>query len=128
MNWKPFLIQLTLVTVATAILLYVMHRFISALQQDTLLSWISLAGMVGLSFLMFLFGRRAAMSDNKHTFTNVIVGFVIGKMGFCLAVVMAYNELMQPQTKFFLLPFFIIYAVYTMYECYFMIRLGKMQI
>ena len=128
MNWNRFLMLLGLISVATVAALWPLHHFIPALQQDALLSWISIGGMSLLSILMFYFGRAAALSDNKHTFTNVIVGFVIGKMGFCVALVIVYNKIMLPQTKFFILPFFLIYIIYTVYECYFLIRLGKMQI
>ena len=119
---------LGLLTLVTIGILWPTHHFISLFQQDALLSWISIGGMSLLSLLMFYFGRVAALSDNKHTFTNVVVGFVIGKMGFCVAMILVYNKLMQPQTKFFIIPFFFIYIVYTIYECYFLIRLGKMQI
>ncbi|MEO1517296.1 MAG: hypothetical protein AAFV95_19880 [Bacteroidota bacterium] len=127
MSWNRFLLELTALTAGLLLLLFVMHQNIVQLQSDAILSWIATAAMANLCLLLFGIGRGAAMSDNKHSFTNVIVGSVLGKMGLCVMLVLTYSKLAEPTSKWFLLPFFLIYVVYTAYECYFMIRLGKMQ-
>jgi len=72
-------------------------------------------------------GYRSARSTNRHKFTNTIVGFIFYKMMLSVAFVFIYVKVMKPSDSLFLIPFFIIYLCFTIFETYFMIKLGKMR-
>ena len=84
------------------------------------------AVFVSLSVLMYLAGYRAAMSENKNDFTNAILGFTVAKMFLAILVLIGYTQLARPQDKLFIIPFFGIYLIYTIFETYFMMKLGRM--
>lgn len=127
MEAKHFYIQLLILSAAVALGLYFLNR-LPQLQAHAPLSWISLAGFIGLSTLMFYTGKRSAKSENKNDFTNVVLGFTIGKMFMAILVIYAYLQLAQPQGKVFILPFFGIYLIFTAFETFFMMKLGKSKV
>ncbi|MCB0633215.1 MAG: hypothetical protein KDD15_25925, partial [Lewinella sp.] len=98
------------------------------LQNDAPLSWLSLFLFILLSILMYYVGKRSSMSENKNDFTNVVLGFTIGKMFLSIMIIYAYFSLMQPEGKWFIIPFFIVYFMYTAFETYFMMKLGKTKV
>lgn len=124
MSQGRFYLQLILLSLLVAIALYFLHQ-LPQLQAYSLLSWISLVFFIVLSAIMYRVGYQAAVSDNKHHFTNTVMGFTIGKMMIAILIILGYLKLAEPETKLFVLPFFGIYLIYTIFETYFMIRLGK---
>jgi hypothetical protein len=125
MSQRRFYLQLILLSLAVAIALYFLH-LLPQLAAYAGLSWISLVFFIVLSVVMYEVGSQAATSDNKHNFTNTVIGFTIGKMMIAILIILGYLKLAEPETKLFVLPFFGIYLIYTIFETYFMIRLGKM--
>lgn len=124
MTTQQFLLQLLGVTILTATALVGMFQATAiAPYQD--IGWISLGTFVILSAGMFFAGRSAANSTNKNNFTSAILGFTMGKMMLAIAILFVYMQLMNPPDKFFILPFFAVYFIFTAFETYFMIRLGK---
>jgi len=124
MTNKAFLLQLggvILITVAALLGLYQVPK----LAPYQVLGWISLGGFVFLSMVMFFLGRSAANSSNKNTFTNTIMRFTMGKMKFAIMIVYAYLQMAAPTDKFFVIPFFLVYFIFTAFETYFMMKLGK---
>lgn len=127
MSRQNFFKQLGVLSIALILLLFLLHAF-TAFKAFQVLSWLSLGLFILLSIGMYFGGYQAAMSDNKHTFTNAVLGFTIGKMVLSVIVILTYNELAQPESKLFLIPFFVIYVIFTVFETYFMMKLGKMKI
>ncbi|MEN0003988.1 MAG: hypothetical protein AAF798_07590 [Bacteroidota bacterium] len=127
MTKSSFYIQLTVITLISAGLVYGLSQF-EQTKPYVGLGWLSLALFTVLTLLMFVFGYQTAQSKNKNTFTSTVLGFTAGKMFMSLIVIVLYNSLMEPPTKWFILPFFMVYLIYTVFETYFMMRLGKMEI
>ena len=120
-----FFLLLAIITLLAAGGVFLLSRQ-PALQAYSDLSWISLFFFVGISIVMYYAGFRAALSDNKYQFTNVVMGFTFGKMMLSVLIILAYNKLMEPASKFFILPFFGLYVLYTIFETYFLMKLGRM--
>ena len=125
MSQRSFFIQLGALSLVTAILIFFLNR-LPRLQAYSLLSWISLGAFIALCILMYLAGYRAALSDNKNDFTNAVLGFTVGKMFLAILVIFGYSQLANPPDKLFIIPFFAIYLIYTIFETYFMMKLGRM--
>ncbi|MCO6478563.1 MAG: hypothetical protein J5I94_18165 [Phaeodactylibacter sp.] len=125
MSQRSFFIQLGILSFITAALLFFLNR-LPPLQAYSALSWISLAVFIALSTFMYRAGYRAATSDNKNDFTNAVLGFTVGKMFLAILVILGYSQLAQPPDKLFIIPFFAIYLIYTIFETYFMMKLGRM--
>jgi hypothetical protein len=124
MTHPSFFAQLATVTALTAGALYAL--FLSPkLAPYHLMGWVSLGGFVLLSVLMYFVAGSAARSKNKNDFTNTVLGFTTGKMMLAAAIIFTYLLLAEPADKLFVIPFFVVYFIFTAFETYFMIKLGK---
>ncbi len=126
MTKRSFFNQLGGLSVGIALLLIILN-FIPQIQADISVSWISWLFFIVFTIAVFYVAQKAALSANPHTFTTVIMGVVIGKMFFSVLIILLYVKLMNPETRYFLLPFFAIYFSFTIFELYFMTKLGKMK-
>ena len=78
-----------------------------------------------LTVAMFFAGGITAKSSNKNLFTTIVLGFTFSKIFLSLIVVLGYYQLAQPTSKLFLLPFFIVYLIFTIFETYLMMQIGQ---
>jgi len=78
-----------------------------------------------LTLGMFFVGNITAKSSNKGLFTAMVMGFTFGKIFLSLFVVIGYHQIGQPTSKIFLLPFFIVYLIFTIFETYLMMQISQ---
>ena len=126
MSRPTFFLQLLGLSLLTAAGIYFVNQT-PVMQGHAPLAWTALAFFVLFCTLMYFSAYRAALSNNKHDFTNTFLGFTVGKMFMAVIIVYTYLQLVKPTEKLFILPFFGIYLIYTIFEGYFMSKLGKME-
>ena len=78
-----------------------------------------------LTLAMFLLGGATAKNKDTNLFTGVVLGFTFGKIFLSFLIVVGYHQLAQPTSKIFLLPFFIVYLIFTIFETYLMMQIGQ---
>ena len=126
MTQRSFYNQLVALSLSVAALLILLN-FIPLFQADIPVSWISWAFFIIFTIVVFYVSKSAAISANPHNFTSVIIGVVIGKMFFSILIILLYIKIFNPESRYFLLPFFAIYFTFTIFELSFMTKLGKMK-
>lgn len=119
-----FFRQLSIITLLTAAVLFALNQW-SVLSPYQEFSWISLAFFVLLTLSMYVVGTLTAKSKSTAAFTGTILGFTFGKMLFSVVIVIVYFQYVRPSTRAFVIPFFLVYLVYTAFETSFMMKLGK---
>jgi len=118
-------IRITLLTIAVTTVLILLSTLVPQLYIHLYYSF-GLLGMFSLlSVAVFFFGKILASSENKYLYNNLIVINFISKMIFSLIAVVIYVKLFQPANDFHLIPFVVIYLIFTIYEVYFMTRQAK---
>lgn len=121
---KQFWIGLIGTIVLSTIIAVGIHAF-ERMADYWPLSAITIFIFTVLSIAAFYGGKLAAQSTNKHLFTSVIMGFTMIKMIFSGIIVLSYNALAEPAEKFFVLPFFILYIIFTAFEMVVMIKQAR---
>jgi hypothetical protein len=124
MKQSQFFIQLTIISALVALLFFILHQF-TRLAQYQDFSWICLSVFVVLSILVFFVGRQKAQHQNPNVFNSLLLSVTFGKMFLAVILVFAYHRTALPQERSFLIPFFIVYLVFTVYEVYFLTKLGN---
>jgi hypothetical protein len=125
MTFQRFLTLLG-ITVASAILLNFSLSFVvSTLNNYNGMGLWSLILFTFISFVLFYLGKLAAQSTNKLLFNNVIMASVFLKMMAAIVVLLVYKKQYHPQSNVFLIPFFIVYFFFSIFETYFMVKLSK---
>ena len=126
MNQRSFFTQLTVLSVFVGLLLLALNT-IPAIHPYQGLSWLSSSFFILLSIIMYLAGQKAAQSQNKNNFSRVVFGFIGVKMMLSVVLVFIYSETVRPTSGHFLVPFFVTYLVYTIFETHFMMKIGQVK-
>ena len=121
-----FFKQLSLVSLFTLILMSILHLF-PQIAIHCNFSWATCLFFILLSVLIFFIAYFAAYSSNKNAFTAVIMGFVFMKMILSVSFILVFMKIVEPVSHSFLIPFFIVYLIYTIFETYFMTKLAKIK-
>jgi hypothetical protein len=83
---------------------------------------------VGISYIIFLMGKKALESTNKFLFSQISILFVVLKLVFSLTVLVLYKNRFQPADNGYVVPFMLSYFAFTVFETYVMLVLGKQKI
>ena len=124
MNTASFWRGLIITTLISLLLGFGLHT-IERLRPYWPLTAIAIVLFILLSFAMYYVGDRTARASNRHLFTSVTMGFTFFKMMASAGLILVYALLFEPADKLFVLPFFLIYLLYTIFELIFMIKLAR---
>ena len=125
MTQTRFFTLLTATSVGVSLASWLLQSLSATFQRYNGVVWFSLALFIPLSICMFFVGKRASTSANKSLFHSLIMPFTFIKMLSAVIVLLIYKKVFHPETKYFLLPFFLVYFVFTIFETYFMIKIAK---
>ena len=115
---------MSITTLSIVLINFTTTLFYPILKTHTGIAWWSLALFVAISFLLYFLGTQAAKSSNKLLFNNVIIASVFFKMMAAIVVLVVYKKMYHPQNNAFLIPFFIVYLRFSVFETNFMIKLS----
>lgn len=108
-------------------LLILLQQHIPPVAEFTSISWISAIVFTLVNVIMYFVGRKSATSRNKGQFISIFMGFTLLKMLFAVCVILLYVEHYNPSSNLFVFPFFLLYLIYTAFELWFMMKLGKVE-
>ena len=124
MDPKKFFLQLAILSLIVGIALFFLNA--NAMFSDhALFTWGGWLFFILLSVVMYFLGQKAVKNENKYTFTNAILGFTMLKLFISVIAIVGYFLVAKPDSKLFIIPFFIIYFSYTTFETYFMMKISK---
>jgi hypothetical protein len=126
MNRRRFILQLGLITASVLVVLLFLHIF-QPFAAFKIISLITLVFFVLMSLSMYLLAAKAAVSKDKNAFTRLIMVFTFVKMLLTVILIILFQKLLKPENTLYLIPFFFIYIVFTVFETMFMTKLGKIK-
>jgi len=88
-------------------------------------SLIILIAFIIQSTLVFFLGEKLAVSPNKNSFGQLIIGNNGFKLMISFLIIAVYMKVAAPSNKLFLVPFLLIYLGFTIFEAYFMMKQAK---
>lgn len=126
MNRRRFFLQLGLLTVCVLGVLLFLHIF-EPFASFKIISLVTLGFFLLISVALYFMAAKAALSPDKNAFTRLIMSFTFGKMLLTIVLIIAFHKILKPDSLYYLIPFFFIYIVFTVFETIFMTRLGKIK-
>ena len=124
MSSKRFYLQLGVISIVCLILTYLAGLI--AIDKELLqLSCYSILFFTLFSIVIYIKARIAVSSPNKFAFNNIIILSIGAKMFISILFLLIYKKLANPVSHYFVVPFLIIYIVYTIFETYFMTKLSN---
>ena len=124
MNVQQFTSQLLLVTFFVGVLLWLLS-LLPVFEVHQQLSWLSLILFFLISIIMYFTGRWGINNENKNTFIGLMYAYMGGKMFLSTILIILYYYYAEPDTKLFILPFFVVYLIFTVFESYFLMKLNE---
>jgi hypothetical protein len=124
MKHQDFFRQILLISFILGLVLLGFYQ-LEVLQPYQLLGWVSMGYFFGISLLIYFLAQGMVKNANPHAFIRMVMGFVLFKLMLSVAVVVVYFEKTAPTSKYFILPFFLVYLVYTIFETYFLMKISK---
>ena len=124
MSFKYFLTILFFLTVLVAVGLYAFAN-LTLLKPYSDLSLISLIFFTLFSVVLFKGGEKSARNEDKLRFSQFFMLATGIKMFLSLLIILIYFLIVKPKTQYFIIPFFFIYFCYTVFEVYFLTKLGN---
>jgi hypothetical protein len=125
MNQRQFITTLVATVAIVVALQVIFQQFSRIFQAHAGVTWWSLAFFTPLSIGMYIAGKRAAVSSNKGLFTGLTMALTFIKIMVGVICMVVYRKVFGAQGKDFLLPFFVVYFAFTIFETFFMIKLAK---
>jgi len=118
--------RLSLFTLILAIAADLLNM-LPALKGSEVFTWLSLAFFFLISLVVLYFGEKGIRSKSQRTFTAMInLGTLLRLVGGA-SLVLIYALLIKPSDKLFVVPFFLFYLCYTVFDVAYLIRLNRKQ-
>lgn len=126
MSAQVFYRQLGIVALLTAAALWLLSG-VPLFAGHQPLYWATFGVYLVITLLLFWIGRKLAGSSNRNSFTQFVMITVFAKMALTMAVLVAYLKMAEPGSKYFILPFFVVYLAFTIYETYMLMKVGRIK-
>lgn len=124
MSTRRFVWELLSLTILASLTIVLLNQW-SIFAKTSSLSWVSILFFLGLTLFIYLMGKAAARSSNPNALTQLILGLVLGKLFCCLLIIVLYKKLADPSDHLYVVPFMVIYLIYTFYEVVLLNRLNR---
>jgi hypothetical protein len=125
MNIKSFIIGILLTSVIAIGLELIFYY--TGILQSTEFIWVINVFFIAFCVLIYILSIRAAESTNLNLFTFLILFSTLIKIMLSLIVLFAYREVREISVVNYLLPFFISYIAFTVFEVNLLTKQGKTQ-
>jgi hypothetical protein len=124
MSEKTYITYFLTLLILTALIL-ICFQYIETLSRYSSLSWISLILFSAFSLFFYFGGKKTINSQDIHLFSKFFLSATVIKMLTSLTVILLYIFIVKPKDKLFIIPFFLVYLLFTIFEVYFMSKVGS---
>ena len=85
-------------------------------------TWASIAFFTLLSGIIYFLGTIGVSGKSNYAFITYIYVSMGIKMMLCVVMVFSYLFFFKPEKIFFIIPFFLLYILYTVFETFFLVK------
>jgi hypothetical protein len=122
---KIFVKWLVVVTLAMAAGLAALHAAVPEAREHAGFAVATLLLFIVICAGLYAAGQSAVRSSQKTAFIGLVSASVFGKMVVAMAYLLLYRKIAAPTNEWYVYLFLLTYVVYTSFEVWFMMRLGK---
>lgn len=126
MTQRTFLLLLSVITISLAVIL-VLFNWIDLFANHQALAWLGLGFFFFITLGLYYLGSHLATSSQSNAFIGLVMGAILIKMVLSFLIIAVYYKFSQPEDKLFVLPFFFVYFVYTIFETFTLMKLSYLK-
>jgi hypothetical protein len=112
---RSFIIKLTVFTIGLSVLILLLNSFSAFFYSIRSFTWMSLAFFFPLTILTGYIGFRS-LDKTPHGFIASVNGIVMIKLLMCIGFVLGYLLIAKPGVSYFIISFFAMYILYSIFE------------
>jgi hypothetical protein len=116
--------QLAITTGISLVAIILCYTFLP-IGDYKLLGIIGMVFFVSLSILVFHFSKKMTHSQDLNAFTRLIMYNLMMKLFISFIILFIYYKAVQPDERLFILPFIVIYLIFTIFEATFLSRQAR---
>ena len=120
-----FWTSLVLLVAGTLIALLLLDMVTPAMEATSVFILSTVPVFTGIVAFAFILGERTARSQNKNTFVHFVMMLILLKMFLCVMMVVYHVKVNEPETKMFVIPFLLIYLIFTIFEVFVLEKLSR---
>ena len=121
---RTFYLHLTYATLLAILLIIPCYVFLPI--SDYLgLGVTGLVFFILLSLFVFRLSKKMAQSEDMNAFTRLIMYNLMIKLFMSIIIVLFYFKIVEPTERLFVLPFIIIYLIFTIFEAMFLSKQAR---
>lgn len=112
--------QLLFLTIGILVLIMYFMSMNSKINEYLDIAYYAIPSFTLLSIAIYFLTEYLEKQPNKGMLLNLVIINVMFKFLIAIGVVMIYHKLRDPEDGIFVLPFIIVYVIFTIFETYFM--------
>lgn len=109
----------------SCLLFVAIQFFIPGISKYIDLSILSMVLFLVFSIFLYLVALQFVDHPNKFLFGNIILASTFVKIVMSVIFVFVYFYFSNPSSKVFILPFFVIYLIFTVFETIFLVQINQ---
>ena len=124
---RRFWTSLLLIAAGSIAVLFVLDAIeprMNAVSTFTMLTISVFTVIVGLAFVL---GLRSSRSESKYGFVRLVMILIFVKMMICVLLIVYHLETERPESKLFIIPFLLIYLIFTIFEVSVLEKLARVK-
>ena len=124
MSGREFYTQLFYVVLISVIILTPCYLLLP-IKPFIALGVVGLVFFISLSIFVYKLSEKMAKSKDINAFTRLIMYNLMIKLFMSIIIVLIYYKIVEPTERLFILPFIIIYLIFTIFEAMFLSRQAR---
>ena len=124
MSGREFYTQLFYVVLISVIILAPCYLLLP-IKPFIALGVVGLVFFISLSIFVYKLSEKMAKSKDINAFTRLIMYNLMIKLFMSIIIVLIYYKIVEPTERLFILPFIIIYLIFTIFEAMFLSRQAR---
>ena len=124
MTNRDFYLQLVYASIISIVLLVLCYTLLP-ISDYVLLGVLGLVFFIVLSIFVFNMARKMTRARDLNAFTRLIMYNLMIKLFLSFAIIWVYYSIVKPQERLFILPYILIYLIFTIFEAMFLSKQAR---
>lgn len=127
MSSARFYLGLAIVLLLAVVSQLLFGWFLPELKPFIGLGYVAMVYFTTLSVLIYYLSRRLGTHENPYLLLYLTYAVILFKLASSVVIVYAFKRHYHPDTRYFVLPFIVVYILFTIFETAYMAKSGRLK-
>ena len=127
MSSARFYLGLAIVLLLAVVSQLLFGWFLPELKPFIGLGYVAMVYFTTLSVLIYYLSKRLGTHENPYLLLYLTYAVILFKLASSVVIVYAFKRHYHPDTRYFVLPFIVVYILYTIFETAYVDKSGRLK-